>query len=119
MTTLTWLGHACWLIQTGEHSILLDPFLESSPTASCKAKDIRVDYVLVSHVHFDLVAEAAAIANQNGATLIANYEIATWFAEKHGVKNTIGMNLGGNTPTRFGSVKMTLAWHSSVLPDGT
>jgi L-ascorbate metabolism protein UlaG (beta-lactamase superfamily) len=29
------------------------------------------------------------------------------------------MNLGGSAPTSFGSVKMTIAWHSSVLPDGT
>ena len=119
MATITWLGHACWLIQTGKHSILLDPFLDSCPTASCKAADIRADYVLVSHGHFDHIADAAAVANQNNATLVANYEIATWFAEKQGVKETIGMNLGGSVPTAFGSVTMTIAWHSSVLPDGT
>ena len=119
MATLTWLGHATWLIQTGEHSILLDPYLDSSPTASCKAADIRADYVLVSHGHFDHCQEAAAVANNNNATLIANYEIATWFETKHGVKNTVGMNLGGSTPTKFGRVTMTIAWHSSVLPDGT
>lgn len=119
MPTITWLGHACWLIQTGEQTILLDPFLDSSPTAPCKAKDIRADYVLVSHGHFDHCAEAAEVANQNNSTLITNYEIATWFASKHGVKETIGMNLGGSTPTEFGRVKLTIAWHSSVLPDGT
>ncbi len=120
MATITWLGHACWLIQTGEHSILLDPFLDSSPTASCKAKDIRADYVLVSHGHFDHIADAATIVLNNKATLITNYEIATWFAAKNNnYENTIGMNLGGTTPTSFGSVTMTIAWHSSVLPDGT
>ena len=119
MATITWLGHACWLIQTGEHSILLDPFLDSSPVAPCKAKDIRADYVLVSHGHFDHCAEAAEVANANGATLIANYEIATWFGSQHSVKNTLGMNLGGSTATQFGRLKMTIAWHSSSLPDGT
>ncbi|WP_254513687.1 metal-dependent hydrolase [Anatilimnocola floriformis] len=119
MATLTWLGHACWLIQTGEHSILLDPYLDSSPAASCKAADIRADYVLVSHGHYDHCLEAAAVANSNNATLIANFEIATWFETKHGVKNTIAMNLGGSVATKFGRVTMTIAWHSSILPDGS
>jgi L-ascorbate metabolism protein UlaG (beta-lactamase superfamily) len=119
MATITWYGHACWLVQTGEHAILLDPFLDSNPSAPCKAKDVRADYVLVSHGHFDHCAEAAQVANANDATLIANFEIATWFGAKHGVKNTIGMNLGGSTTTKFGRLKMTVAWHSSVLPDGT
>jgi L-ascorbate metabolism protein UlaG (beta-lactamase superfamily) len=120
MATITWLGHATWLIQTSEHTIVLDPFLDDNPAASCKAKDIRADYVLVSHGHFDHIADAATImANNKQATLISNYEIATWFAAKHNTENTIGMNLGGSTPTAFGRVKMTIAWHSSVLPDGT
>ena len=120
MATLTWLGHACWLIQAGKHTIVLDPFLDDSPTASCKAKDIRADYVLVSHGHYDHIADAATIVLNNKATLIANYEVATWFAAKNNnYENTIGMNLGGRTQTGFGSVKMTIAWHSSVLPDGT
>lgn len=119
MATLTWLGHACWLIQTGDQTLLLDPYLDSNPAATCKAKDIRCDVVLVSHGHFDHCQEAAAVANQCSATLVANFEIATWFESKHGVQNTVGMNLGGTYRGQFGSVKMVPAWHSSVLPDGT
>ncbi|QDU30412.1 metal-dependent hydrolase [Anatilimnocola aggregata] len=119
MATITWLGHACWLIQSGDHSIVLDPYLDTNPAASCKAKDVRADFVLVSHGHFDHCLDAAAIANQCNATLIANFEIATWFEAKQGVKNTVGMNLGGSYQATFGSVKMVPAWHSSMLPDGS
>jgi L-ascorbate metabolism protein UlaG (beta-lactamase superfamily) len=115
---LRWLGHASWELKTGTHTILLDPFLDDSPTAPMKAKDASADFILVSHGHFDHIADAAKIANRTGATVISNYEITTWLA-KQGVKNTVGGNLGGGVNLPFGRVKLTLAFHSSALPDGS
>lgn len=116
---LTWLGHASWAIKTGAHHILIDPFLNDSPTAPVKADDVEANFILVSHGHFDHVADVASIANRTGATVVSNYEITTWFAEKHQVKNTLGMNLGGGVDLPFGRVKLTIAFHSSQLPDGS
>lgn len=115
---LTWLGHATWQLKTDQHTILIDPFLDDSPTAPVKAQDVVADFILVSHGHFDHIADAAKIANRTGATVVANYEIATWLAKNHGVKNTLGGNLGGSANLSFGRVKFTLAFHSSSLPDG-
>jgi L-ascorbate metabolism protein UlaG (beta-lactamase superfamily) len=116
---ITWLGHATWLIESSEHQILIDPFLTGNPSASCAAKDVTAQTILVSHGHSDHLGDAAEIANRCGAMLVSNFEIATWFAEKHHVKNTLGMNLGGQAKMPWGKVKMTVAWHSSLLPDGT
>jgi L-ascorbate metabolism protein UlaG (beta-lactamase superfamily) len=118
-TELTWLGHASWQIKTAQHTVLIDPFLDDSPTAPIKSKDAKADFILVSHGHFDHVADAAKIANRTGATVISNYEITTWLAKNHGVKNTVGGNLGGGANLPFGRVKLTLAFHSSALPDGS
>jgi L-ascorbate metabolism protein UlaG (beta-lactamase superfamily) len=118
-TELTWLGHGSWLITTSGQRVLLDPFLNDSPTAPLKADEVQADYILVSHGHFDHVADVASIANRTGATVVAIYEIADWFATQHGVQNTVGMNLGGSVELPFGRVKLTLAFHSSRLPDGT
>jgi L-ascorbate metabolism protein UlaG (beta-lactamase superfamily) len=117
MSSLTWLGHNCWLIESSGHSILLDPFLDDSPSAPQKAAAVRAQFVLVSHGHYDHVADAAKIAVREQATVVANFEICEWLS-KQGVKKTEPMNLGGAIELPFGRVKMTLAHHSSVLPDG-
>ena len=118
-TELTWLGHGTWLIETAGKRVLLDPFLDDNPAAPITAAEASADYLLVSHGHFDHVADAAAIANRTGATVVAIYEIADWLASKHQVAHTVGMNLGGTVSLPFGRVKLTLAHHSSRLPDGT
>jgi L-ascorbate metabolism protein UlaG (beta-lactamase superfamily) len=117
-STLRWLGHGCWSLDTGDQTVVLDPFLNDSPTAPQKADSVKADFVLVSHGHFDHIADAASILNRTGATLVANYEICEWLG-KQGVKNTQPMNLGGSIELPFGRVKLTLAHHSSVLPDGS
>ena len=117
-TTLRWLGHGTWSIETGGQTILLDPFLNDSPTSPVKADAVKADFVLVSHGHFDHVADAAAVADRTGATVVANFEICEWLT-KQGVKSTQPMNLGGGIDLPFGRVTMTIAHHSSVLPDGT
>lgn len=121
---ITWYGHATWLISLRDGSerefkILLDPFLRDSPTASIECEDVSADVILVSHGHFDHVADVAEIAARNDAIVVANFEIATWFTEKQSVKNTVGMNIGGHYALESGSVKMTHAIHSSQLPDGS
>lgn len=116
---ITWLGHSSWLIETDHAKILLDPFLTDNPKADRKPDSLHADLICVSHGHFDHVQDVAAIANRCQSTVVANYEIATWFAEKHGVQKTIGMNLGGWVQTPFARIKHTIAFHSSQLPDGS
>ena len=69
---LTWLGHATWSVrvptgESGSKTILIDPFLDDSPTAPVKSADVAADYILISHGHFDHVADAAKIARRTGA----------------------------------------------------
>ena len=64
-------------------------------------------------------SDASAIAIRTDATVFSNFEIANWLQIKHGVKHALGMNLGGNAKTPFGSVQLIQAIHSSGLPDGS
>lgn len=115
---VTWLGHNCWLIRSGEHTLLIDPFLDDSPTAPVKANDVSAEYILVSHGHFDHISDCASIAERCNSKIIAAFEICQWLAGQ-GVGNTLAHNIGGASEHPFGRVKLTLAHHSSVLPDGT
>ena len=116
---LKWLGHGGWQIATGEHTVLLDPFLNDCPTAACKADDIAADFILVSHGHFDHIADVPAIAKRTGAQVISIFEIAQWLEKNHQIEGSVGMNIGGGVTLPFGHVKMTPALHSSQLPDGS
>ena len=119
-TKLTWLGHGTWLIETAGHRVLLDPFLNDNPAAPVKADQVECDFILISHGHFDHVADAAAVAKRTGATVIAIFEICQWL-QGQGVpeEKTWAMNLGGACQQPFGRVKLTPALHSSTLPDGS
>ncbi len=114
---LTWLGHGCWSIATGGHRVLLDPFLDENPVASVRSDKVPAEFILISHGHFDHVADAEKIARRTAATIISNYEICEWFARK-GIEKTHAMNIGGGHDFPFGRVKMTIAHHTSMLPDG-
>ncbi|MEC8506017.1 MAG: metal-dependent hydrolase [Planctomycetota bacterium] len=116
---LTWFGHGTWQISLPEHTILLDPFFDDNPSSPVKAAEVDADFILISHGHFDHIADAAAVANRTNATVVAIYEVAQWLAQNGEVKETIGMNIGGGVQLPFGHVKMTPALHSSQLPDGS
>lgn len=116
---LTWFGHGTWQISMPEHTILLDPFFDDNPSSPVKAAEVDADFILISHGHFDHIADAAAVANRTNATVVAIYEVAQWLAQNGEVKETIGMNIGGGVQLPFGHVKMTPALHSSQLPDGS
>ena len=118
-TRLRWLGHSCLLFESDGKHVLIDPFLTNNPSAAMKAADVPADFILISHGHSDHVGDAVEISERTGATIIANFEIATWLQEKMGIRNVHGMQQGGGHQFPFGRVKMTLAFHGSALPDGS
>src|SRR5687767_9047710 len=119
-TTITWFGHNAWSIEAGGKTILVDPFLDESPTSPVKARDVAADFILLSHGHGDHVGDTVAIAKRTGATVITNFEVGQWIGKK-GVDGDkiIGMNPGGGIRQPFGHVKFTIAHHSSSMPDGS
>jgi L-ascorbate metabolism protein UlaG (beta-lactamase superfamily) len=110
---LTYHGHSCFELRTAKARLIIDPFLTGNPSAQVTAAEVDCDYILVSHGHDDHVGDALALAQRCGATLIANFEIAEYFAAR-GAK-THGMNPGGGHDFPFGRVKLTPARHSSSL----
>ncbi len=116
---LTWLGHSAFTIQIGQHTLLLDPFLTGNPLAAAKPDEMEPDFILLSHGHGDHVGDAPEIARRTGAVVVANNEIAGWMQRKQKVAKTHGLNPGGGVQLPFGRVELTIAHHSSSLPDGS
>ncbi|MEM6799113.1 MAG: metal-dependent hydrolase, partial [Planctomycetota bacterium] len=117
---ITWLGHNCWSIETAQHKLLIDPFLDDSPVAPIKAADIEADFVIVSHGHFDHISDAAAIATRTGATVVANFEVGNWLKGQGVAEDKLEQgNPGGGIDLPFGRLTFTIAHHSSSLPDGS
>jgi L-ascorbate metabolism protein UlaG (beta-lactamase superfamily) len=115
---VTYYGHACFAVQVSNRTLLFDPFISGNELArNIDVNQVPADYILVSHGHQDHTADAAAIAKRTGATLVSNYEVATWFG-KHGVQNVHPLNHGGGHAFDFGRVKFVNSIHSSSLPDG-
>jgi L-ascorbate metabolism protein UlaG (beta-lactamase superfamily) len=116
---VTYYGHSCFAVETGGRTLLFDPFI--TPNELARGIDInrvQADYILISHGHFDHIADAVTLAQRTGATVISNYEITVWLG-RQGVQRTHPMNHGGAARFDFGRVKYTPAIHSSSLPDGS
>ncbi|MGZ4048091.1 MAG: MBL fold metallo-hydrolase, partial [Bacteroidia bacterium] len=85
---ITYYGHSCFGIEVNNKHILLDPFI--SPNELAKSVDInaiKADYILVSHGHYDHVADLIDIAKRTKAKVVCAFEIHSWL-NKQGVTNT-------------------------------
>ena len=116
---IKWLGHAGFALDIDGHQVLIDPFLSGNPLAPIGADTIPADFILLSHGHGDHVSDTPAIARRTGATVVANVEIGTWLQDKHGLEKVYAINTGGGVQLPFGRVELTIAHHSSSLPDGS
>lgn len=116
---ITFLGHASLWIATGEANLLVDPFITGNDKATglVDIQNLKPDFILVTHAHQDHILDVESIAQSSGATVVSNYEIATYY-EKKGLK-VHPMNHGGNWTFNFGSLKYTNAIHTSSFPDGS
>ncbi|WP_109434908.1 metal-dependent hydrolase [Aquimarina sp. AU119] len=116
---ITFYGQNTLLVKINDINILIDPFISGNPLSKDKIAidDIKVDYILLTHAHEDHVLDAEAIAKNNNATIVSNYEIAMYY-QNRGIQ-VHPMNHGGNWNFEFGKVKYVNAIHTSSFADGT
>lgn len=114
MARLTFHGHATFSIETDDGTnLVIDPFFSDNPAFEGSADDIAADFILLTHGHYDHVADVLPLAERTGATVIASFEIATYF-ENQGLTAS-PQHIGGGVHYPFGYVKMTAALHGGMV----
>lgn len=115
---LRYFSHsACQITTNSGKVILIDPFLDENPTSPVKSKDMKPDYIILTHAHGDHLGDAMKIAEGSKPLFICVFELSNYLSAK-GYK-THGMSIGGGHNFDFGRVKFTIAHHGSSAPDGT
>lgn len=119
MSKITWHGHSTCTLETDDGTrIVIDPFFEDNPACDLTADEVGdVDYIFVSHGHFDHFADCVPLAKRTGATVVSTFEIVT-YCQGQGVEDGHGMNIGGAFDFPFGRVKLTPALHSGSVDEG-
>src|SRR5262245_40226190 len=115
-TTLTWLGHAAFRIDTEAGTrVYVDPFLTGNPTCPDEEREPeRCDLLVVSHGHDDHVGDAVAIAQRFDCPLVAQVELRGWLAGKGlPADGSLAPNKGGTVRVADVRVTLTDANHSS------
>jgi L-ascorbate metabolism protein UlaG (beta-lactamase superfamily) len=116
---LTWLGHSTFKIATPSGKVILvDPWISGNPSCPEAHKKLdRVDTMLITHGHFDHIADAVDLAKQFKPHVVGIYETCAWLESK-GVGNMSPMNKGGTQKVGEIEVTMVNAVHSCGIQDG-
>jgi L-ascorbate metabolism protein UlaG (beta-lactamase superfamily) len=114
-TTLTWLGHASFRIDTADGKrIYIDPFLNGNPKCPDNEKEPeRADVIVLTHAHGDHLGDTVDIAKKHGATVVATVELADWLQIAHKLENVRDPNKGGTVDVDGITFTLTHAQHSS------
>lgn len=98
-TEVTWYGHAAFLVKTPGGTVLaIDPWL-GNPAAKDKealAKIAKVDFILVSHGHFDHVGDTVALQKKSNGKIVGAFELGSALVSAGVPKEAAGFDTLGN-----------------------
>jgi L-ascorbate metabolism protein UlaG (beta-lactamase superfamily) len=122
-TKLHWYGQSAWKITTPSGGvILIDPWLTvpTNPDKNSIAELGRVDYILITHGHFDHLGDALEIVKKTGAKVLTQTDLGKNLVSVLGFpKDDViyGGNVGGTVdlPKAGAKVMYVNAIHASAL----
>ena len=121
MATITWLGHASFRLDTDEGKrIYIDPWLSGPTVPDNEREPERADAIGVTHGHGDHAGDVIGLAEKLGCAVFGKVELISWLAANGLAESqAVAFNNGGRIEVAGIGVTMTVAFHSSSMPDGT
>lgn len=114
---IIWLGHGSFRIETGDLVLLVDPWLTGNPMLREDQHEAAVSgatHILLTHVHFDHVADILSLCRKLDVPAVGQYDIMGFWGETEEIK-TIGFNKGGTVDLGGATLSMVTAQHSSTF----
>ncbi|MEM3703389.1 MAG: metal-dependent hydrolase [Candidatus Bathyarchaeia archaeon] len=109
---VTWFGHAAFKLEIADKVVLIDPWFDGNPASPIKASEIgKIDIVYVTHDHGDHLGDAINICKKTNATFISTFELGN-YAGENGVKNVVGLNIGGCVEIKGVKLHVVQAFHT-------
>ncbi|MCS7110794.1 MAG: metal-dependent hydrolase [Ignisphaera sp.] len=128
MASITWLGHAAFVVELNSKMFLIDPWV-TNPLSPYKSIESfvrnyhRIDYIIVTHDHGDHVGESIELLKRyRDAKICAIFELAEYLASQaKAIDRSVPGNIGG--PIKLSesiTLVFTPAHHSSSkgMPSG-
>lgn len=112
---IIWLGHGSFRIETGDHVLLVDPWLTGNPMldeTQHEEATTGATHILLTHAHFDHVADVLSLARSLKVPIVGQYDLMSYW-EEHEHLTTVGFNKGGTVDLDGVKVTMVHAVHSS------
>src|SRR5690349_18149404 len=119
--SFTWIGHGTWKVRSAKgKEILIDPWVMGNPAAPANLKKIdHCDLMLITHGHFDHIADAVEIAKATKSKVVTIPELGHWLGSKGVPQDTIvAGNKGGTLDVDDIKVTLVHAEHSCGITDG-
>ena len=114
---IIWLGHGSFRIETEGKVLLIDPWLTGNPVLPEDRHGDAVagaTHILITHMHFDHIADALTLARDLNVPLVGQYDVMSHWGEAESVE-AIGFNKGGTVDLDGVKVSMVKAEHSSTF----
>ena len=105
---IIWLGHGSFRIEVAGQVLLIDPWLTGNPVLPEDQHEAAVaggTHLILTHTHFDHVADMVPLAKKLGIPTVGQYDLMGYWAEKEGIE-TVGFNKGGTV--MLGDVALTM-----------
>ncbi|MDH3005044.1 MAG: metal-dependent hydrolase [Candidatus Shikimatogenerans sp. JK-2022] len=114
MIEIIYYKHSTILLNINSKNLIVDPYFTNIDNFNKK----NIDYILVTHAHYDHTKDVEKISKKYNATIISNYEICKYYKNKN--CKILSLNYGSFIVIKNNIyIRYVYALHTSSFVDGT